>query len=259
MLLFRAVRAELEVEFEALRKEKRGTFNFFKSPTRDRLLRMPRTARAIEADMAYHVINRGNAKATVFHDDEDFDTFVHLLGEASDRVAMRIAAWCLMPNHFHLVLWPPSEKGLSRWMQWLMTSHVRRHHRRYKTSGHVWQGRFKAFPIQRDEHLLTVLRYVEGNPRRAGLVSRAEDWRWSSLAAEPPPGAPRRRGPLPLPGDWAAEVARAEPEAELEVLRGSVNRGTPFGTAPWVERTAHRLKLEHTTAPRGRPRKTAKK
>jgi putative transposase len=220
---------------------------------------MPRTARAAVADMAYHVINRGNGKARVFHDEADFDAFVRLLGEASDRVAMRIAAWCVMPNHFHLVLWPPSDDGLSRWMQWLMTAHVRRHHRRHATSGHLWQGRFKAFPIQRDDHLLTVVRYVERNPVRAGLVSRAEDWRWSSLAATTAAGAPERRCPVPLPGDWGAVVAGAEPEAELEAVRQSVNRGTPFGAAPWISRTARRLGLEHTTRPRGRPPKRPKK
>ena len=96
---------------------------------------------------------------------------------------MRLLAWCLMPNHFHLVLWPHGDGDLSRWMQWLLTSHVRRYHRHYHGSGHVWQGRFKAFPIEEDEHLWTVLRYVERNALRANLVRRAEDWPWSSAAA----------------------------------------------------------------------------
>ncbi len=192
----------------------------------------------------------------MFHDDEDFDAFVRLLGKASERVAMRVAAWCVMPNHFHLVLWPPSDAALSRWMQWLMTAHVRRHHRRHATSGHLCQGRFKAFPIQRDDHLLTVVRYVERNPLRAGLVGRAEDWRWSSLAKAPPDGAPERRCPLPLSRDWSALVGRAEAPAELEAVRHSLDRGTPFGRQHWVSRTAAQLGLQHTTRPRGRPRKT---
>ena len=98
---------------------------------------MPRPARMAVADWAYHVLNRGNGKATVFHDAEDYAAFVALLGEASDRVAMRIAAWCLMASHFHLVLWPPEDDTLSQWMQWLTTTHVRRHHRRHGTDGHV--------------------------------------------------------------------------------------------------------------------------
>ena len=217
---------------------------------------MPRTRRAIVADMAYHVINRGNGKATVFHDDDDFATFVGLMGAASERVPMRLAAYCVMPNHFHLVLSPSSDDGPSTWMQWLMTTHVRRHHRRHGTSGHVWQGRFKAFPIQRDDHLLTVVRYVERNPLRAGLVARPEDWRWSSLATAPPAGGPARNCPVPLPGDWPAVVGRAEPETRLDAVRHGVDRGAPFGDERWVARTARRLGLESTMRLRGRPRKT---
>jgi putative transposase len=88
---------------------------------------------------------------------------------------MRVVGYCLMPNHFHLVLWPPGDSDLSTFMQWLSTSHSHGYRMRYGGSGHVWQGRFKAFPIQQDDHLLTVLRYVERNPLRGGLVSVAAD------------------------------------------------------------------------------------
>ena len=175
---------------------------------------MPRTARASVGNLAYHVFNRGNGRATVFHDDDDFANFVRLIGEASERVAMRVVAYCVMPNHFHLVLWPRKDGDLGVYMQWLMTAHVRRHHHRHGTSGHVWQGRFKAFPIQKDDHLLTVLRYVERNPVRAGLVARSRDWRWSSRSAVPASGAPKPRGPLPLPPDWA-RLVDLEIEADL--------------------------------------------
>jgi REP element-mobilizing transposase RayT len=154
---------------------------------------MPRTARAAVGGLCYHVLNRGNARHEVFHKPEDYAAFAKLLGEASERLPMRLVAWCLLPNHFHLVLWPRHDGDLSRWMQWLMTSHVRRYHRHYKSSGHVWQGRFKAFPIEQDEHLLTVLRYVERNPLRANLAPRAEDWRWSSAAKSPGEDWPNRR------------------------------------------------------------------
>src|SRR5688572_24903460 len=151
---------------------------------------MPRTARASAGNYCYHVLNRGNARQEVFHKPEDYAAFLRLMTEANERedgVSMRLLGYCLMPNHFHLVLWPREDGDLSRWMQWLLTSHVRRYHRHYGTSGHVWQGRFKAFPIQKDEHLLLVLRYVERNPVRAKTlgVRRAERWPWSSLAAPP--------------------------------------------------------------------------
>ena len=129
---------------------------------------MSRNARASRANWCYHVSNRGNGRAEVFHKDEDFAAFVRLFELANARLPMRLVGWCLMPNHFHLVLWPRRDGDLGRWMQWLLASHVRRYHRHYGGSGHVWQGRFKAFPIQRDEHFLTVLRYAERNPLASG-------------------------------------------------------------------------------------------
>jgi putative transposase len=126
-------------------------------------------------------LNRGNARAEVFHAPTDYDAFLDAVAEATLRVPMRTLAYCLMPNHFHLVVWPVGDGDLSRWMHWLTTAHVRRYLAHYRHSGHVWQGRFKAFPAQDDGHLLTVLRYVERNPLRANLVARAEDWPWSSL------------------------------------------------------------------------------
>jgi putative transposase len=202
------------------------------------------------------VLNRGNGRAEVFHKDEDFEAFIRLFEPARERLPMRLVGWCLMPNHFHLVLWPQGDRDLGRWMQWLLTSHVRRYHRHYGGSGHVWQGRFKAFPIQRDDHFLAVLRYVERNPLRARLVERAEDWRWSSLRlqtadADCPWLAP---SPVALPRDWRAMVNRVQSEAELAAIRRSIARGTPFGADNWIKIAAKRLGLQSTLNPRGRPK-----
>ena len=222
---------------------------------------MARTARASVGGVCYHAINRGNGQAEVFHKPQDYEAFVRLMGQACERLPMRVLAYCLMPTHFHLVLWPSGDGDLGRWMQWLMTSHVRRYHRHYGTSGHVWQGRFKAFPIQQDEHLLTVLRYVEQKPSRAGLAGRAEDWEWSSLdcwrSGEVP--AFLQAGPVNRGRDWLADVNRPMHESELAAIRQSVSRGTPWGRPTWQRRTAVRLGLESTLRPRGRPRKTPKK
>jgi putative transposase len=227
---------------------------------------MPRTARASLANYCYHVFNRGNRRAEVFHKPDDYEAFVALLAEAGRRVPMRVLAYCVMPDHFHLVLRPTRDGDLSRWMQWLMTAHVRRYHRLNDSDGHVWQGRFKAFPIQEDDHLLTVLRYVESNPLRAGLVPRAEDWSWSSLCAFS--GGSRRGRALALdwldPGSvprgrrWAARVNRPMTEAELDSLRRSVRRGTPFGAPDWQAKAAAAMGLESSLRPRGRPRKAEK-
>jgi putative transposase len=197
---------------------------------------MPRTARASQGGYCYHVINRGNGRNTVFHKEEDYAAFVKLMIEGSERLPLRVTGYCLMPNHFHL------------------------YHRHYEGAGHVWQGRFKAFPIQRDDHYLAVLRYVERNPLRAGLVQRAQDWRWSSLSTHSAARAKEvlTEGPVPKGTGWTRHVNTAQTEVELAQLRRSVNRGTPFGSPAWVERTARTLGLESTTRPRGRPPKPKK-
>jgi putative transposase len=207
--------------------------------------------------VCYHVINRGNARAEVFHTADDYAAFVRLLREADERLPIRLIGYCLMPNHFHLVVWPRADGDLSRWMQWLMTSHVRRYHRVYESSGHVWQGRFRAFPVQSDEHLLSVLQYVESNPIRArGLrVRRAENWLWSSASKKLPADGPHLvPGPTPRPAKWSALLNDGQDDVELEALRQSVNRGTPYGSPRWQQNTAKKLGLGSTMRPRGRPR-----
>ena len=222
---------------------------------------MPRTARASVGGMCYHVLNRGNGRAAVFHKDTDYAAFLDLLAAANQRLPLRILGYALLPNHFHLVLRPRGDGDLSRWMQWLLTSHVRRYHRHYESSGHVWQGRFKAFPVQSDEHLLTVLRYVERNPLRAKLVRRAEDWAWSSLAWRPTGKRPELLAdwPVACPSEWVKLVNAVQTDAELTAVRRSVSRGTPFGAERWTARVARRLGLESTLRPRGRPKKTLEK
>jgi putative transposase len=221
---------------------------------------MPRTARASVGGVCYHVLNRGNGKAKIFHKAGDYDAFLSLIAEASLRVQMPLLAYCLMPNHFHLVVLPARDRALSQWMQWLMTAHVRRYHRHYGGCGHVWQGRFKAFPIQQDGHLLNVVRYVERNPVRANLVKRAEDWIWSSLRPWSKGSMPTMLHPWPIdrPKNWLEVVNRAETAAEIEAARRSVNRGAPFGDAKWVLETAQRMGLESSLRPPWRPKKQKK-
>ena len=147
-------------------------------------------------------------------------------------------------------------EDLSSWMQWFMTSHVRRYHKHYRTSGHVWQGRFKSFIVQDDTHLLTVARYIEGNPLRCGLVATAADWEWSSHRTRiDQTSCFEKELPLPLPQEWTRYVDTPITDAELEKLRRSVNRQTPYGLAGWQGRMVKTLGLTATLNPRGRPRK----
>ena len=144
---------------------------------------MPRIGRIALGGVIYHVLNRGNGRKTLFHKDGDYAAFVKLLAEVKEAVPVRVLAYCLMPNHWHLVLWPRQDGELSKFMLRLTTAHVRRCYAHYRRTegGHLYQGRFKNFPIEEDGHLLTVIRYVEANALRAKLVKRGELWPWSSL------------------------------------------------------------------------------
>ena len=191
----------------------------------------------------------------------DYAAFVQVLAETLDVRPMRLCSYCIMPNHWHLVLWPRDDGDLGRFMQRLSIAHVRRwqEHRRAVGTGHLYQGRYKSFPVQSDEHYLTVCRYVERNPLRANLVERAEDWRWSSLWLQRNGDDEAKTilsdGPVDYPRNWLQCVNRAETAEELDALRQSATRGKPFGNAPWTRRAITRLGLESSIRPRGRPRK----
>ena len=176
---------------------------------------------------------------------------------------LRILGYVVMSIHWHFVVWPRRGQGeeVSAFFRWLSITHAQRWHAHHATAGmgHVYQGRFKSFPVATDEHLLAVLRYVERNPLRAKLVSRAEDWRWGSLRRRVH-GTDEERGllaepPVALGRAWTAHVNQPQTQAELAALRESLQRGRPFGDSDWQRKVAEPLGLTHTFRPRGRPRK----
>ncbi len=220
-------------------------------------LYMPRPRRAAEGGLVYHALNRANARLAIFETDEDHAAFERVLAQAVVRHEMRLLAYCLMPNHFHLLLWPREDGDLSQFMRWLTVTHTQRRHAHHRTAGtgHLYQGRFKSFPVESDDNFLTVCRYVERNALRANLVERAEDRRWGSLSArrakadkERPQLAP---WPIARPRDWTARVNRPfGPKEEAAVCR-SIQRGQPFGSPSWQASVAARLGLESLFRPRG--------
>jgi putative transposase len=174
---------------------------------------------------------------------------------------IRIVTYCLMPTHWHMVLWPEKDGELSEFMRLLSVTHAQRRHAFMGTAGTgpIYQGRFKSFPVQQDDHFLTVCRYVERNALRANLVRSAARWMWGGLAkrgseSAPPWLLPVAQWPVDVPSDWSAWVNRAETGAELTALRLCVKRGMPFGDERWRHRTAERLGLRSTLRPRGRQR-----
>lgn len=216
---------------------------------------MPRVARGLADGLIYHIINRGNGNQQVFHTEGDYCAFAELMADASERYPVKVLAWCIMPNHFHLLVSPERADDLSRWMQWFMTSHVRRYHRCYNSCGHIWQGRYRSFIVQEDSNVLAVMRYIEGNPVRAHIVPSARDWNWSSHRgrtgiAESYVG----KTPIELPADWTDYVDQPLTEGELGRLQTSVQRQTPFGSPPWQMRICGELGLESTLKPKGRPK-----
>jgi putative transposase len=211
--------------------------------------------------MVFHVLNRGVARMQLFEKPADYQALEQVLRETLHESPMRICAYTVMPNHWHLLLWPERDGELATFMQRLTITHVRRwqQHRSYAGLGHVYQGRYKSFPVESDEHFLVVARYIERNSLRAELVLRAEDWRWSSLWRRTHGTREERsmlaRWPVDMPANWVNRVNLADNEHELESLRLSVRRGRPFGQPEWQKQIAKRLGLESAYRPTGRPRK----
>jgi putative transposase len=222
---------------------------------------MARPLRAADGGYVYHALNRSSGRVTLFDKDADFEAFERVLQQAVERTRMRLLAYCVMPNHWHLVVWPRKDGDLSRFVGWLSFTHTLRWHahRHSAGTGHVYQGRFKSFPVQEDDHFLTLCRYVERNALRAGLVRRAELWRWCSLWRRESGSAAERAiltaWPISRPRRWLEIVNKAQTSAEIEAVREAMQRGRPFGSEPWTKSAARRLNLESTMRPRGRPPK----
>jgi len=205
-------------------------------------------------------MNRGVRRLTLFQHDGDYLAWLRAFSEAQKRVPVDIFAYCVMPNHFHMVLRPFRDGDLAEFMKLGAGTHSKRWHeaRGSRGTGAVYQGRYRAFAVATDKYFLNVCRYVEANPRRASLVGRAEDWGWSSLAI-------RRKNfnllrlaewPILQPAGWVNWVNDPHSQAELEALHRSVRRGVPFGPEDWAKASAIALGLEKSFRNPGRPRKT---
>ena len=219
---------------------------------------MPRRRRVHAAGVVFHVINRAAKRARLFENSADYAAFERLLCESAAPFQIALFAYCVMPNHWHLLLRPTHAGAVSRFMHWLTTTHSRRWQLAHDAEGlgAVYQGRFKAIPIACDHHFLWVCRYVERNALRANLVRRAEDWRWSSLWQ-------RTRGdgvqwlapwPIAMPPEWIQHVNAAQTEAEVAAFRCAIQNGEPFGDQEWRDKVVREFKLR-SSRPRGRPRR----
>src|SRR3989344_3283199 len=222
---------------------------------------MPRITRTDIGNHCFHVINRANASLPIFFAGKDYLLFEEVLEEAQEKFSMRILAYCLMPNHFHFVLYPMHDGDMGKFMQWLTLTHTQRWHQANNTkgSGHLYQGRYKSFLIQDDKHLLSVIRYVERNSLRAKLVKKAENWGFCSLARRLSEHPAKKKllsaWPILEPEDYLSFVNIPQTREEEELIRGSVVKGKPFGADAWAMKMIKKFGLETTVRPTGRPKK----
>jgi len=221
---------------------------------------MSRPERIALGGYVYHVLNRANGRLRIFRREDDFLAFEKILADAVAMFSMRLCGYCILGNHWHLLLWPRGDGDLPVFMRWVSLTHVQRYHTSHATIGigHLYQGRYKSFPVQGDLHYLRVLRYIESNPLRAGLVSEADQWPWSSYAVRRgrESAVALTLGPVELPSHWARLVHETLQPADVAAIGNSARRGSPLGDARWVAATAQRLRLQSTMRPRGRPRKS---
>ncbi len=222
---------------------------------------MPRINRVDIGGYVYHVLNRANARAQIFDNDKDYQLFESILEEAKEKSNMRILAYSIMPNHWHLVLYTQNNGDLSVFMKWLSNTHTKRWHALKNTTGqgHLYQGRYKSFLCQSDSHFLALVRYVERNPKKANLVRRAENWKWGSVWR-------REKGTLEQkkllskwivsePKNYLAYLDNPQNDKEERVIQNSILRDSPYGNDGWKSKVVKKFKLESTVRPRGRPKK----
>jgi putative transposase len=220
---------------------------------------VPRRPRHELNGIAFHVMNRSVRETELFRTQRDFEAFAEITTDGLKRAQskVRILSYEVMSNHWHQVITCDRIADLSTFMHWTQGTHANRWAGAHKARGrgYVYQGRFRAVPIQTSTSLVRVCRYVERNALRKHLVSAAEHWPWGSLHAQcnNRHAIPLSPWPIPQPENWIELVNTPQSEAELSELRDRVRRDQPIGDSDWADHVASLLGL--TTNVLGRPRK----
>jgi len=222
---------------------------------------MGRARRVDVGGMVYHVLNRANFRSRLFRSPAHYQEFLSILEASLKFVPMRILAYCLMPNHWHLVLYPRADGDLVKFIQRVTLTHTQRYHAKTRTVGygHVYQGRYKSLLVESDSHFLALVRYVERNAKRAGLVKKAEGWPWSSVHARLYGTAEQKKmlspWPTPEPPDYVLWLNRPQGREEVEKIRCAIQRSRPYGSDKWVSNAIGKFGLKITMRNPGRPKK----
>jgi len=220
---------------------------------------MPRIARIIAPGYPHHITQRGNNRAQVFFDDEDRQTYLDLLAKYVKKYSLQIWAWCLMDNHVHLLAVPGNESSLARGIGLTNMVYTQYLNRKLGQSGRIWQNRFFSCIVENDEYLWAVVRYIERNPLKVGLVERAEDYRWSSAKAHLTGAA----DVLLSQPDWLeaaarksyADFIRTEDEAQNDAIRKATRTGRLYGSETFIHNLESELNHRIRARKVGRPRK----
>ena len=213
---------------------------------------MARMARVVAPGVPHHVTQRGNRRQQVFFGDKDYATYSALLAEGCHKAGVSVWAYCLMPNHVHLILLPSDPQGLRAALAEAHRRYTREVNFREGWRGYLWQGRFASFPMDED-YLLACARYVELNPVRAKLVARARDWRWSSARAHLAGRDDRLVATAPLldrVGDWKSFLGEGLEPSAGDAIRASERTGRPLGAQAFIRKLEKRL---HRTLARRKP------
>ena len=205
---------------------------------------------------------QANARVQIFDSDQDYKLFEGILEEAVEKFDMRLLAYCIMPNHWHLVLNPRNDGDLALFVGWLTNTHTRRWHTGKGTigQGHLYQGRYKSFICQDDAHFLSLVRYVERNARKANLVKEAEDWKWSSAWMRENGTIEQQKllssWPVSKPKNYSNWLNEAQTKSEEDSIEKSITKSNPYGGDGWVDSVVKRFGLEQTLRTVGRPKGT---
>ena len=228
---------------------------------------MPRPLRIHLPDLIYHILNRGNNRQVIFVEDEDYLHYLEILKRYKEKFNFKIFAYCLMTNHIHLILKTSSAGTISDIMKAITIAHTRHYHYKYKTSGHIWQGRFKSPLVSDDEYLLTLMRYIEQNPVRAAIADHPEKYPFSSYQAntsiEKDSLVDKQENPtfLGLGNTMEERIQRYKEfastildEDKLKLIRKSLSQETHFTSERFLTQIKERLTSKQKR-PRGRPRR----
>lgn len=217
----------------------------------------------------HHIIQRGNNRQRIFLKEQDYEFYIDCLLKAKEQTRCRIYAYCLMPNHVHVLVVPSDPQGISRLIQSVGRRYVQYFNRRNSRTGTLWEGRFRSSLVEADRYLTACCRYIELNPVRAGIVSHPAEYRWSSylfhaegkkgsLVDEDPWYLGLGNAPLQRQKSYRLFVAAESPGHELSWIRTNIQRGGITAGQSFIQRLARRLGSQLELRPRGRPKKDEK-